>query len=897
MSRSPRSPMRPRVVRRTMSTAPGPSVLITVIVALIAGVASAAPVWFDTARTDTLRTAMGEVSPLTRDAGGTMHGMPLPHTGGDPWSAIDAGLATIEGRLPAHVAATVGEPHVVVSLPIGGASALNGDLADASPPSTVTLLATPDLTDRVRIVSGRAPQATAQDVTEVVASVAVAERLGWRVGERRRADANPDADLELVGTVEAVRAHDPAWAHTPTALQPATVIAPDGGKIVTASLFTVLPGIVPFAADQEEKALTEAWFPVDPDDVDVRDAARLSAELRALSAGEYTLDVGGEGLWDAGRLVLRSRASASIDEGLLRGSTMTAVVTTLAVGPLLVALVALALAGRMLADRRLPAMRLMRARGASWRRLAAILGGEGLLLGAVGVILATTITTVAVGWAGAPILIVGAALALAPAVIVTLVVAARMRVDGRQDLGSSPVLGRSRRLAIEACILALSAVVVWLVLARAQPTSDLDPVLLAVPIALAAAGSVFALRLVTLVLSFAERRGARSTALVPLLGPARARRDASVRVAPVLAVVVGICVTMFSVAFSETVAEGIRTESRAATGADLHVEAPYFSDSAIAEIRRLDGVDAVAPVYAAAREKLTGERSVSVMLFAVDGAEFRAVQRDLGSLALPIPPVDDGDDRVPLVVSADAAAAVGASDDPEIGRRGDVSIARSFAGTSPFGNVDRWALVDRSRLSDLVRQDEAPTQLFIALTPGADLAEVRAHMDDLVPSMTAVTPAQLERERAGDPALSAIRAAVVVAMVLVAVLLGAAVAMTLVLGSHSRGRLLALLRTMGYRRRGELPLVTWEVAPALACALPFGIAAGAAMSWIVTGAIDLRSFVGGAFPPAVQSGMPAQLIVVGGFLLTCVAAVVCAALIATRITSAAAVRSVEVEDR
>jgi putative ABC transport system permease protein len=119
--------------------------------------------------------------------------------------------------------------------------------------------------------------------------------------------------------------------------------------------------------------------------------------------------------------------------------------------------------------------------------------------------------------------------------------------------------------------------------------------------------------------------------------------------------------------------------------------------------------------------------------------------------------------------------------------------------------------------------------------------------------------------------------------------------MTLVLGAPARGRLLALLGALGFRRSRELPIVLWEVAPAVAIALPVGIGIGLLLPRVVIPAIDLTGFVGGGAQPAVHLGGWAPLLVAAAFLVVTALAVLVAALVARRVTAARTLRSIDEE--
>ncbi|WP_417556559.1 hypothetical protein [Microbacterium sp.] len=103
--------------------------------------------------------------------------------------------------------------------------------------------------------------------------------------------------------------------------------------------------------------------------------------------------------------------------------------------------------------------------------------------------------------------------------------------------------------------------------------------------------------------------------------------------------------------------------------------------------------------------------------------------------------------------------------------------------------------------------------------------------------------------------------------------------------------MLAILRTLGSARRTAGRLVTWEVAPALLLALPFGVGAGVATAMLVIPQLDLRGFVGGSAQPPVSLGGLWTLAAVVGFALVAAFSVAVAAGLASRLDSADAIRA------
>jgi putative ABC transport system permease protein len=226
-----------------------------------------------------------------------------------------------------------------------------------------------------------------------------------------------------------------------------------------------------------------------------------------------------------------------------------------------------------------------------------------------------------------------------------------------------------------------------------------------------------------------------------------------------------------------------------------------------------------------------------------------------------------------------------------------VDILGSAPTLTPLGSAGNWVAVDRSLADRLVTTDYSPGVVLLDLMPGADDDAVAKEALTIAgtSNSTAATPAMIAAVRLIDPALTGVRAALVSAVVVVALLLALAIGMTLVLGAPARGRLLSLLGALGFRRSRELPIVLWEVAPAVVVALPVGVGVGLLLPWVVIPAIDLTGFIGGTAQPAVHLGGWAPALVAAGFLAVTTVAVLLAALVARRVTAARTLRSIDEE--
>lgn len=878
-----------RVVRRTVSTAPALSAFIIVVVAVLSFLGAAAPVVLHDARTATIQREIRDLPPTLRSASAGIAGLPhldaRPTPGAGVWGGAIRDAEAGREALPQPLRGLLGAPRIVSQL-----DPLPSFAEGPIPKNTVALVADPLFADRTRITQGRAPESGAADAVEVAVSEEVARQLEWPVGTARTVTG---ARLLLTGLF-APRVDDHGdWAFLAGALEPRVEITPDGDVILNALAFTDRDEVTAFVP-QAKNAATPAWMLFDVDRLDAEDAPTVAQQLRLLASNAVRLRPETGDFHDTG-LLYSSGAPEAIDRAVARGEAMTAVVTVAAIGPVAVAVVALALCGRMLALRRVRTVRLMQARGASTAQLVALLGGEGLALGLVGAVLGAGAALVLPGWDGALSLFVPLILALVPAVVLPASALAEARTHARRDLGAPVGTRPWARLAVEGVVLLATAALVALLLTRQTVAGAVDPLLIVLPVLLGASGSILALRVLPPLLGVIERRGARMPGLIALLGPARARRDPSVRTAPVLAVVVGIGVAVFSVVFAGTVSAGIARTAQTATGADLRISAGYVPPGEVERIAGIPGVERVAPLYADLASELdAGARTVRIRLYVVDRQELAAVQ-DGRAAALPLPPAlsEPADGAVPVVASRALLDLVGqeVGDVLEVGGT-PTRVVGAAPDLVPFGSATRWIIVDRANAADLDVRRPAISRLFASLATGADAAAVDAAVRDVLgPDIETTAPGQIVEELSEDPAYRLVVAALAAACVLVALLLGVTVAVTLVLGAAGRGRLLALLRTLGHRRRDDLAVVAWEVVPALAVALPFGLVAGAGMSWLVIGAIDLRGFVGGVTQPPLDVGGALPAAVIGGFVLVAAAAIAVATRIAGRVGSAEAIRS------
>lgn len=883
------------VLTRGAFTTPTLSLFLVVVIAALTYLGLAAPVLLADGRTATVQRAVVSLPDLSRWPTATTPGLPImdetSNTESGVWGSALAAVEQKREEQPEPLRSLLGPPRMTVTVDPQLTLDENPERTSPVPSNRVGLVSDPGLIDRAELVEGRLPELTdPADGIEIVLTETVAEQLAWRTGTERQSGGTT---LTLTGLVAPSGSGDGDWAFIGGSSEALVEVSANGDRILVAFGFMHVDEAAALV-DRVGEIKTTAWMPFDAAALDAATAQQVAAQLRLLSADPVAMPMFDATFFNRG-LPLSSSVPQAIDEGIVRAEAMAAVVTVAAVGPAAVAAVVLALVSRLIAVRRTASRTVLRARGASTSRLITLLGGEGAVLGVLGAMIGAGAAAATPGWGGPWIFLVPMVLAAVPAVTVPWAALTDAEQHGRRDIGGSGRRGAGR-MAVEALVLAVTVVLAVLIVARGG-VGGVDPLLLALTLLLGAAGSIVTLRLLPALLRVAERRSRRRASLTALLGPARARRDPVMRTGPVLAIVVGLAVATFSVAFGATVSEGIARSAAVNVGADVRVDAPYITPAAADRVAELDGVVSMAALSGDATvEASAGSTTERVHVYTIDRDDFVAVQSDAGTaLALPPELTESADRAVPVVVSNRLLERLGLDEGEE--REFELSDTRvRVVGTAPsqvpFGSAELWVIVDAVHAEAIGSQSTGLSQLYLALQQSADPGDVGAAAVAALGNGAAFeTPAQVSEVHAGDPALVVVRAALLSTSALVAVLLAVGVVATLVLGAPSRARMLAILRALGQPNRAAGRLVTWEVAPALLLALPFGIGAGIAMAWLVIPQLELRGFVGGSEQPPVALGGAWQLVIVAGFVCVAAVAVLVATMLASRLGEADAIRA------
>ncbi|NED93994.1 hypothetical protein G1H11_01530 [Phytoactinopolyspora alkaliphila] len=902
-----------RILIRQAVASRGAGLVVILTALLVAGMFALWPRVEERLFTENARDAMAQSSAMMRDlvmvaAGGPPVGEQAIEavfdserpalTVDDVWGASQESVLEAQQDMPGLLRRVTGGPRMVAALdPVTTPS-------EQPHPEFVEmnthLLADPDYAESVSFVEGTAPgfpETTAQaepdehgsvtklDVTvEIALSAGVAQRYAWQIGEARTV-YTPQAEvhLELTGVFEAVDPDDGYWLHVSSALEPLVALT-DPGLVADAHGF-ISPeaiGTVWWILGGGSTQVTRVWFPIDASTLHANEVPALIAELRAFNAAAHPM------LLEANHVsVPASRfATGSIDilENV-RAERDSAVALTamVVVGPAAVGLAVLALASKLVVGRRRRMIATMSARGASAGQLRAVLAVEGVLLGLVPTVAATVAAArlvdepVGRGWWLVPI-----AVGLVP--IAMFVGAVRPAgTTARRFAAAARLRGWVRRTT-DVLVVGCAAVAVILLRRRGLDSgTDVDPLLVATPLLVMVAACIVVLRVYPLALRVLARSLEPSAGTVTFVGSVRSGRE-RVAAVPVLALVAGLAIAVFTSVLLTTIERGAESAAWADVGADVRASsARGFADDAVESALGFAGVDdAVAVTDAGTTDLFHGTTTTKVRVLAADTSALASVQADVpGAPPLPADLSELRDGVVPAV--AGGVGAVGIVGEVVAGRHDErvpVTVVQRASGLPGLSQGEPWLLVDVSAWENTGISLERPRIVLMRTSGEVDQAALAATLNTNGPLVS--PPEHVERFQnsglAGD-----IRVAFMVSVAFAGLLAAASITLTLILGAPARGRLLSVLRTLGITGRQAQGLVAWEMGPVALLALLFGVGLGAAVPGLVLSGVDLRPFTGGREQPGVEFDYGLVAAAVGAFIVLVAVVVGVAATISGRL--------------
>ncbi|HEU4849635.1 MAG TPA: FtsX-like permease family protein, partial [Terrimesophilobacter sp.] len=737
---------------------------------------------------------------------------------------------------------------------------------------------------------------------DILLSVDTAEEAGWTVGEERwvAAYGNYGFYARLSGAFEALDPKDGFWAASPSALRPGIDYTPFGGtntRIVIGAAF-IDPGSWPAMAKQfNTPMITTVAIPFSTAGLTVEEDEAILPQLRGFTSNAQSVTnvAKPEAVTS---LTFGSDAETTLRTAISRAATATAVLVMVASGPIGVAIAALWLLSRLIMLRRRDTLALGSARGASDMQLRLSQALQILLLSvpaaaagcAIGYALFPSSASPIAAWFAATVAVV-------PPILIMIAASPRSLRATRGDL--DPRARGRYRWVLEIIVFALTALAVYLLLQRGLTTNTgtvgVDPLLAATPLLLSLSAGLVVLRLYPLPLLGFARSVKRGKGIVAFLGASRSIRDPAAGLAPVLAMVVGLAVAVFSGVLLGTVTGGVGTAAHSTVGADLRIESPILDQKQLDEIAAVDGVEESVSLYQYSRlQNLSVEENLSVPVMIADTAALSRVQEGVpGAAHIDLDMTKDVDGRIPVLLSPDLAAQYSIADDSTFGNADIVSAGDP--GTSPsLSGVADWVLIDRAHSEDLGIYKFLPRITLLRLEPGADIAAVKAELSRIAgPDATIQSPADAAALLDGSPVSGGLQLALLALIVIVALLCAGTVVLALMISGPARERLLALLRTLGLTRSQSRGITGWEIGPTAIVAIVTGCILGAALPLIVLAGVDLRPFTGGMLQPVITLDPVLLGVVIGGFALLVVVATAIAMAAARRVSLARTLRTSE----
>lgn len=897
------------LVAHHLRSRPGGGATVALLVLVLSLIAMGAPLALGLLGDAALRDRLDALSATERDVVSDNPGTPqLPEAdSGEPmpvgrvWGTFQRALEGIRTTADAPLPAVLGTAHAVT------VSSENQVLENPQT-QALTVAFDPGYEDHIRVVDGRLPDPAGAYLTaegtgfggsalvnrfEVVLATTVASDLGWTVGETRSLGlpAEP-VEMVLVGLFEAVDPASDYWQHMPSVLTPKIFDDGNGPRVTTGTVYAHPASLI--GAGLVGTYTTRVWFPADVPAIDARIAGQTVAALRKFTAVSHAVGTQADGV---GILSLRFDADITGEIELARAQeTSTAgVIAMLVAGPVGVAAAVLILGCRLILEGRRPGLRLLSARGASLGQLRGLLGVEGALFAAVPAVIGASgaILLGALLFGASPGLVGGVAvvlLAVAPSVILVALAPTAAERPARADLGRR---GSRLRLIVEAVIAGLAALALVLLFVRGY-SAGVDVLLAATPLLLSLVACLLTLRLYPVPVRAILGRARSAAGADAFLGSARALREPTIGLTPVLALVVGVSVAVSSGILLSALQNGVAESARAQAGADVRVTGASFTRDQVDDAAGIPGVAAAAGISGAEPEILDiGGAKRSTSVFVVDTTALRAVQGDgPGMLPAGVSLEAEGE-VVPLVVAGATDGMIDGSGELRIGGV-DAEVVGVTRGPVPIGARENWVALDSSHAEDVLGRDPADRTVLVRLADGVAAGDVEAELRTILGADIRIDTAdEITRRIEAGPAVQGVRWALLLATAVAALLSALAIVMTLTLAAGPRARVLALLRTLGAPSRSATSLALWEIGPPAVAAVVAGTAFGALVPLVVLAAVDLRPFTGSSVAPAYQVDPGILGLTLGGFIALAALLTVVALTASRRVRAAGALRTVE----
>lgn len=887
----------------------GGLIALAVIVLVLAGLASAAPIVLRSLTTAEVGYQVDQLPATQRDITTTTPGGPILTAGEglEQFGTMTKSLAALHAKQPEPLRDVMGTAQWVSMADVK--VAVKPDFSDSVPIAKVSVTVAPGIEKHVRITDGAVPAAFTDTIdppvpttyldavneavswkhpVEFMLSKTMATRMKWTVGETRVVVTKVGLfstafPLKLSGTFAPIDEHDDYWSMMPLALEPSVSHTSFSGtytEIDTGAAFVDPGSWGKLKAPMVLALSTAIRYPIDVAGVDAATAAKLLPQLRHFLADDYNLSSSSvQNDETISKINFDSIVGNSLSTALARGSTATAVIAMAAAGPIGVAIAVLWLLVRLIVRKRHDGLALARARGAAGWQLRLVLALEALVISApaaaLGMIVAVLLLPAE--FSAASLVFPGIA-AAAPCLLIALSASGASVRHTRADLNPRS-RGRARWIT-EVIVLALTAVATALLLHRGLSSAgpSVDPLLAAVPLLLAISTALIVLRLYPLPLIAIEHQLRRRRGIVAYLGAARGVRDPSSGLAPVLALVVGVSVTVFSGVLLSTVDTGVHESAASEVGADVRLSGPDLSAKQLDQLAALDGVQTVVGISTGAapvNATFTDGQKPTFLIIADTAALSRLQHGIPGAVTIPAKMDTKTAGGIPAVFSNPWAYANQNGGTPAVIQLGDTKAHPvGDPGTSTsLTTVRQWALIDTTMADQFGVNVIPPRLALITVKSGADASDIAAKAAAVAgPGADTLIQAQVVDRIAHAPVASGLQVMLVGMIAAVALFCALAVVLSMMIGAAARERLLSLLRIIGLSPRQSRGIVAWETGPSAIVAVVVGVGLGVALTLVVLAGVDLRTFTSGVAQPGASVNPLILAAIIGGFIVIVVAA-------------------------
>jgi len=542
-----------------------------------------------------------------------------------------------------------------------------------------------------------------------------------------------------------------------------------------------------------------------------------------------------------------------------RWQSAEAVLTTVAIGPAIVAGAALGLIVLLGSNRRRAGLGLARSRGASPGQVIGATLAEGLALTIPAALVAMALALLAVPGGVDPatvaIPLVVAAVASALLVAAIAPTAGGAPADTGRRAGERG-RGSPRRLVFELLVIGLAIGGAVLLRDRgirgASSATQLvgaDPFIAAVPALAGLAAGLVALRLFRIPVAGLAAIAALRRDLVPVLAMRRTTRSGSA--APILLVLMATAsvgaFSLATLAFFDRAGDAVGWQE---IGAPFRIVEGSSQLSADFDPAALPGVTAAAR---AGTTTLNGGKQDGVELLALDAAAYRSVvQGTPGDVAIPGPMLAPPDPAapVPAIVSTNGVVdGIRPGDAFSLILEGEptklvAAAVRESGPTLPIGGP--FVIVDRAQLAAAQPAAAVRVSTIFLRAPGGDAAALRSALATVEPGVNVVAQAERAAAIDGMPVVTAVTIGVEAAFAIAVAYAALALLAALALTGAARASESAHLRTLGLGRRQAIGLTIVEHGPTVLVAILLGIAFGLATFLALQPGLGLGAIVGSA---------------------------------------------------